>query len=292
MFLGKSIHLKELFIQPTKFCAGTCYKCYVKQHFSSNQQTSWQEQVKLVEFFLRGEEHSAEQISISIDELPDDIEQRYHMVAFVHGVLEAIKKPQSAYLTFTMQSPSTYLSYVKEGIKKEDLDQVDCLAFSDLFCGDVPFLKTLKTEKCFNWQMSNTSAISDFEYLLTALDYIYIIVPKYQNFVSAGGIAKIAQNYFHKYKDKLIIDVCLDDAEKFRYFKTTCSGGISKFQVWPDGSVSCCPYARTSDTEPGATAEQIIDNIRKAHLSLDFDKCPVLRSLTSNEGININEYRS
>lgn len=76
-------------------------------------------------------------------------------------------------------------------------------------------------------------------------------------------------------KKKINVDGCLKDTIKYSKTGFGCSSNVSRFQVWPDGSVSGCAYSfDTKDRKIGRTTDEIMDNIREAKSEYDFnDKC-------------------
>jgi hypothetical protein len=76
-------------------------------------------------------------------------------------------------------------------------------------------------------------------------------------------------------KNKLNIDGCLKDVEKFNLTGYGCSSGISRFQVWPDGSVTGCAYGDKSiSKQMGASADMILRNIKNSRKGYDFEDAP------------------
>lgn len=75
------------------------------------------------------------------------------------------------------------------------------------------------------------------------------------------------------YGHQVLVDGCLRDIVKFKETGFGCSSNISKFQIWPDGSVSGCPYKYKAVTGPGNTWKEILENIRKAQDFYDFQEC-------------------
>ncbi len=75
-------------------------------------------------------------------------------------------------------------------------------------------------------------------------------------------------------RNKVSVDGCLQDTIKYTKTGFGCSSNVSRVQVWPDGSVTGCPYAFSSDGPIGKTAEDILDNIISARKQYDFkQKC-------------------
>jgi hypothetical protein len=75
-------------------------------------------------------------------------------------------------------------------------------------------------------------------------------------------------------KKKIVDDGCLRDVVDHRATRVLgCASNVSRFQVWPDGSVTGCPYAFASSSPGGRRLESVLDNIRKERDNYDFDKC-------------------
>ncbi len=76
-------------------------------------------------------------------------------------------------------------------------------------------------------------------------------------------------------KSKINIDGCLKDVGKFIITGYGCSSNVSRFQVWPNGSVSGCAYAHRDATGvPGQTVERILSNIKRTRKRYDFIDAP------------------
>ncbi len=71
---------------------------------------------------------------------------------------------------------------------------------------------------------------------------------------------------------KVRVDGCLQDATKYLRTGESCSSNVSRFQVWPDGSVTGCPYAISSLGAIGRTASHITENIRRARGQNEFER--------------------
>ena len=81
---------------------------------------------------------------------------------------------------------------------------------------------------------------------------------------------------------KVRVDGCLQDSTKYLRTGESCSSNVSRFQVWPDGSVTGCPYAISSDGAYGRTASDILANIRRARGKNEFERrCYIPKILDS-----------
>jgi hypothetical protein len=74
-------------------------------------------------------------------------------------------------------------------------------------------------------------------------------------------------------RSKTNVDGCLEDTIRFSRTGFGCSSNVSRLQIWPDGSVSGCPYAFNGSTPPGLSLEDLLANIRAARETYDFDRC-------------------
>jgi hypothetical protein len=75
-------------------------------------------------------------------------------------------------------------------------------------------------------------------------------------------IKMFESNYSSEIKaGKIILDGCYLDSLPNA---SGCGANINKVVVWPDGSVSGCPYALKPQTGPASTSDGVVANIRKA----------------------------
>jgi len=201
-------------------------------------------------------------------------------------------------------------SWFRESIKQEDTWEtlalpghlLNMINFSQLTANEITkkLLKEIRKETPVNYNYLiprnvNKNNIKKHVKHLTEMgemvDHIYLVI--YKDPVGRArnpeAIAKSQRNmandrfYIEQMqkhlpahiKNKINIDGCLKDVEKFNITGYGCSSGISRFQVWPDGSVTGCAYGDKSISKRiGMSAEGILQNIKKARGSYDFEEAP------------------
>lgn len=294
---GPNIELNALFIQPTRWCGLNCKGCYVKDHVGGEDSfhTSWSEQYRLFRQFYWGP-HWANQITISVDDLHADPEKSRHMLMLIDSILQDLTndrrpKHDRPEVHMTMHTPDTWWQYKNERI--EGWHKLSMVSFSEL-----P-LKKFEAAICIDWFLENKVPVNwnklvpkEFEphkeqqklsILSEIADHIYLVM--YKSPVQSRQELPVDRHYMAQYqlyisqvvdklpgdvRRKLTIDGCLSDTIKHSRTGFGCSSNVSRFQVWPDGSVSGCPYAFSGGPEIGRTAESIVENIRASRDKYDF----------------------
>jgi len=109
----------------------------------------------------------------------------------------------------------------------------------------------------------------------SAQDYVKYIL-------SAGDVAL---------RMKLVTDSCISDSVNFKETGFGCSANVSKFQLWPNGSVTGCPYSYEGGPTTATTVKEILENIRVAQGVYDFDNCYIPKYVKLNKKVT-NEYRT
>lgn len=255
------IIIDNLLIQPTYWCAGCSMSdCYVRLHSrgKENSQLSLDESIKLFKSFYQGP-HWANQICISIDNLPKNIRQRTYMADYIASVLCICLidtreiRPE---VHLTLNSPETLQAYCEAGVPFFLWSSVDLISFSEM-SGPVEkvCVELAKARVKINYNTMNAELP---KYL--PVDSIYYLIKKSSNPIdfSFRGEIKIEQQE----------DICLHHLKN-----NNCNTNISKFQIWPDGSVSGCPYKKISDTPNALTVEGVVDNILTSSKVYNFESC-------------------
>jgi hypothetical protein len=300
------LEIETLFIQPTRWCGLNCKGCYVKEHAGDENgfHTSWSEQVKLVKYFLETEKASANQITISIDNLPKDHPDRKQDMlnlfnAIQDDAVDARANKHDTEIHMTFHDENVFLDYSREltGGVYYAHTFLDMISFSNI--RDLEKAKILADGVHLNYNHLIPSNVTSFNIrshvdrltkIAEVVDSIYLVIHKSpvggvrNELVELGDKQRMRSDLRYiktmmeqlppSARRKLNVDGCVQDVDKFKKTSFGCSSNISKFQVWPDGSVSGCPYAFKGSTPIGTTADDIMDNIREARGHYDFrERC-------------------
>lgn len=310
------IELNALFMQPTRWCALDCEGCYVKEHGEQAYHTPSMEQQRLFGlFYLNQEGCWANQITISMDDMPKDPAKRAHMGELYRYILSLVQfdsreKSDQPEVHMTFHTHATFKHYVDSEGSLARLKKIDMISISELSLSQAGFYEKLRGGNAkLNWnylvpQMGPDfdwdKEVRKFEFANKYFDHIYLVifknpVGKHRDLLTRLGDKNRMKNdvlYINtllgklspELQRKIDTDGCLADTQ--RYLKTSfgCSSNISKFQVWPDGSVTGCPYAYDSPGKTvGRTAADILENIRSERTRYEFkERChlpEVLRSI-------------
>lgn len=299
---GPRLQLNALFIQPTRWCARNCKGCYVKAH-QGGEDGYYAHQVvfcDLLKILLDGHSVHSHQITISFDKQPSD---RFDRMTAMQAIFQFLLTRRFSYQARDTQLHGTFhtISDAESYGNIEELGIVlDVVNFSQITLTDsnIRYLGALRM-KCEvnlfhrippNIDSGNIeSYISNLIWLGEHVDNIYLVVNKSPVAKSkdidtrirdkAGMrhdlsiVDTIRKRGLSSIRAKVVLDGCITDTLRYRRTGMGCSSSVSRFQVWPDGTVSGCPYAYTGIGTPARSATDIVDNIRKARERYDFDMC-------------------
>lgn len=258
-----AVYLDSLFLQPTYKCAYDCKFCFVKQHTYNGPTTPAHIQINLLEKFCCGLDNCwANQVSISIDALNGE-----HMQEIFDGVIWLAGRKKNK-LTVTINNTQSLRQYKNW----PDIFKVDTVGFSNLNANDIDLVKQYS-----NVVLNTIQGAKIEESLLPYLHRAYLVMKKKPNGMQLKPEdlenLKEGIKWARQYKGpKFVLDRCLLNMRNNIAGVGKCSSGVSRFQVWPDGGVSGCPYAKNG-IGSAQTVEGILENIRRARERYDFDRC-------------------
>jgi hypothetical protein len=297
--LNNPLQVNTLFLQPTRWCALNCAGCYVKEHSGGpdGYHTPVYEQAKLIRYYL--ENNLANQITVSMDNF--DVSTQLSMRTLYDHILFLIENvpSMSTEVHMTFHNLNTFIKYIDHTESNfADAELLDVISFSNIKESDYKQLIILADKTHINYNHlvpSNVTSFNIDKYVqhITEIgeivNSIYLVMykrpigHKAKNIVSIGDksrmqtdisyIKTVLERVPKHVREKINIDGCLEDTIKFYQTGFGCSANISRIQVWPDGSVSGCPYAFTGSTPTGQTVHDILENIKSTRQSYDFDRC-------------------
>lgn len=306
----ENVELNALFIQPTRWCGMNCKGCYVKEHSnpkSPHTHVQAQTWIDLIDRCMRGDVVWANQLTISIDELPPNTPENSYKQEVMTKVFLAALEARAKYrdqehpeLHFTMRSPDTFGPYLQDWqgfdahLTTKDLDMI---SFSHIdmrkHASILPIMKQFSRVNYNHLIPSNIDSSNIREYveklfqIAMRVDSTYLIIfkePMCRRYTATdrnrfrarlqhdiaviNSIRKLVGE--RMFRDKFVVDGCLSDTANYHKTGQQCSSNISRFQVWPDGSVTGCPYAFGADRDGSGSVAGILANIRAARSESDF----------------------
>lgn len=257
----------------------------------------------------RRESYWANQVTIAVDNLSKDEAKSKTMSYFFGWVISRFYSLEEYHyerpeLHLTCNSIDTLNEYIDLTGTEKMMNVVSVMTFSFLTVKDIPKLVVFRNKypgihinwnfTVFNekWLSAEMSALKEIE---PYVDTIYYVMhkpalgdnldrPKTKMYFDAlPKMKSILGDAFRKVN----IDGCVSDAKKWRDTGFGCASNVSRFQVWPDGSVSGCPYQQRPQTSAADNFSDIIENLRTAAKRYEFDNCKIPETLhpTSERGI-------
>lgn len=178
------------------------------------------------------------------------------------------------------------------------LSNLNVVSFSHLTENDIGMLSHIANEVHVNYNHlipSNVTSFNIDKYVerMTRIgeivDSIYLVIFKrpvgrdQKHVVGIGDRARMQGDISYiqtmlgrlpeHVRSKTHIDGCLQDTVQFQRTGFGCSSNVSRIQVWPDGSVSGCPYAFAGNTAPAYSFQDLLDNITEARREYDWTRC-------------------
>lgn len=306
-------HVDNLFIQPTMWCAFNCIDCYVKASSVSSLAIPlkfWQ--ALMHSYIFQKNECYANQITISIDSLPKNNSLQKDYMKNVFDTYSALAVQAQSFL----EKPELHITIHDINVLNQDYKALDLLSikrvfdlisFSWITMEDIPMIQEIrKTKTLVNWNcMPNGISAERLANKLTELaphlDQIYLILNK--DPIGKSGSMEIGKHKMKYYTDiagflmknlatdvkaKIQIDGCVQIASKYQTSNLGCSSNISRVQVWPDGTVSGCPYAGSTIGKRPELFEDLLENISRSRKQYDFKKCHLPQNYKDNQKRSTN----
>jgi hypothetical protein len=314
-------HVNALFLQPTPWCSRNCNGCYVKGFENINKVTTSQAELfkdilKIINRVSSEEGSSvpallANQVTFALDRRPIDSksvymdnrqditrQQRNTMMDLFHAFIEAKRMSIGGEFHITVHT----LGDLKEYLWM-DFDwpytslKIDMLSISHI-SEETSELNALRKyfTKSINWNLTvdpimNMNTIKKtFPIIAEHVDSIYLVLhkPNTGQYLNLKAL-EVHQDFLRfirtqpqKIQDKVYIDGCVVDSHRFLTTGYGCSSNVSRFQVWPDGSVTGCAYNQNKITPSATNIDELLKNLTQASKVYEFDQCKIPVHLDPN----------
>lgn len=288
----KNAYINALFLQPTTWCAKNCKGCYVKgfENEIGSESYSYPLFQRIFTEIILGQRIQANQITMALDSLPSigryDRKEMLYIADCYCAIIDAAKiKRMQTEFHITVNSFDDLLEY---GFKSKEYFDVLSVSTSGIdFTKEISYFRT--HAKHINWnytiypEMPADKVIKNLKMRIPSYDSIYLILlkPDTGNRIDAQTLS----NYLRirekisklpdEIKSKINIDGCIQDSENYLKNNKGCSSNLSRFQVWPNGAVSGCPYSHRPDTGPSNDIETLLKNIKESSRQYTFRRCKI-----------------
>lgn len=300
-------HINALFIQPTTWCARNCNGCYVKGFANNNIKSHSNISLFKQIFYALNINHETlgrelthplyvNQVTLALDQMPVDRAVRQVMKDLFYNFLESKAHSIGGEFHATVHTVNDLLEYMKDSTNKlmpihEWRIQLDMLSISHINIIDQLYLEQIRKfiAPAINWNLTVDPSVDmekikkSFSDIVEWVDSVYLVLHKpntghffdEKTFLIHQDFLKFIKTLPQKVQDKVTIDGCLSDSRRFLSTGYGCSSNISRFQVWPDGSVTGCAYNQNRITPPATDITSFLKNIHEASKVYEFDKCKI-----------------
>ena len=288
---GEKTEMHSLLIQSSYACSINCSGCYLKTREDFDSQIMMDPVVfhALLERFCDRKAFPncwTNEITISIDCLSPKIYQRETLIKYLN-IKQYSKFNNGPRIHLTANSLKELNKYPNSA----EIQSAKLLSLSNIYHDDLLALRLLRNNGVrIGWNYvvpTNIESgnpkddIEDFVKIVDEIDQVYLILQKgnvsrtTQAVKSWSKRVGLLETLPESVTKKIILDQCMVNALDHKMnpkLVTGCSSNISIFHVWPNGSVTGCPY-KQEKTRPADTVDGIIQNIEKARESWDFTNC-------------------
>jgi hypothetical protein len=177
---------------------------------------------------------------------------------------------------------------------------LDMISISHINHGEVLAIDKLRTHiaPLVNWNLTidpvmNMDTIKKtFPIIAEHIDSIYLVLHKPSTgqrfnpeaFEAHQDFLRFIRTQPQSIQDKVHVDGCITDSRKFLATGYGCSSNVSRFQVWPDGSVTGCAYNQNRVTPGADNLTELLKNLTQASKVYEFDRCKIPVHLDPQNG--------
>ena len=276
------VHLDAVSIQPSWDCGRACKGCYLQNKSKANR---GQQSLKWFQELFRSiftETHSlftTKQVTLSVDKLPAD----HRRAAFMEEILDIfLKQPKG--LTekhITVHSRMDLEQYGPYRFLKAFQSELDWISVSKIHNDyDTRTLSNMGPRINWNTLPAGIRGYGFCAETLSFVDHLHLLLEKP---VLGQDFNRIAEIDFMKTRDflrqhfpselrqgKITFDPCHMALEGYYTKGWGCSSNLRKISIWPDGTVTGCPY--DSGREELDHEESLVMALRDEY---DWERCRI-----------------
>lgn len=273
------LHIDSIILQPTLSCGRQCIGCYLQRYQAANK-----EQADIITFIsqvIMEEGISTYQLSVSIDKLNQlENKREYQLKVFskLHE-LTRFHKSEHLHVDLVVHRVEDLIEYAEAlGLDLEEIALTfDSINLSQLPPRDIASFEIIDNLRDYipinlnHLTLGSAASMTRdlFKEWEDSIDQIYLLLQKPnlgQPFVERETLPALAEIKALSEQYPAIPDRCIGYCKE-----NNCHAGTGFVTVWPDGSVTGCPYAGTSS--PRALGPDILQNIRATLKTEDFKLC-------------------
>jgi hypothetical protein len=307
-------HTDILFLQPDLSCSLSCPSCYVHEaakHKGLHMKRYLMQDLLHDVLYLQ-DNIITDQFTIALNDIVDE---DYH--SWWWPVVDAVTMPGRvlpAEFHATVNNLRGSVNNPYHIASETFFNKLTMLSVSHLTPESAKSFKERKLSTKLNWNVfsDEVEKISDEKLIaiLQLVDHVYIIMKKpplgltyvneYANsvsslertirrltdmktveskaFVPVDNACKVPSIF-----DKIHIDGCFKDSNKYNRTGNGCSSNISRFQIWPDGTATGCAYnsQQSYEQKSAISLSGIVVNLKKARTRYEFSSCKIPQLLSS-----------
>lgn len=301
-------HINALFLQPTPWCSRNCNGCYVKgfeklQSITTSNFYVFKDILNVInrepeaDYIERGPSFlRANQITFALDKLSSSTDNSLIMIDLYKDFINAKKRSIGGEFHITVHTVGDLDDYSFSLLYDPVL--FDMISISHINVSDLKAFNLIRRDVSnkINWNLTidpdvNIQKIKDsFQVIAKEVDSIYLVLHKPntgsffnpQAFLIHQDFLKFIRTMPKDIQNKVHVDGCLVDSKKFLSTGYGCSSNVSRFQVWPNGSVTGCAYNQNKITGPSTDIYMFLKNLYKASKVYEFDECKIPYHLDPN----------
>ena len=243
--------------QPVFKCGQGCKGCYVEASESALYEGPFRDDILTLVYESR--QVACDQFTVSLDPVNPESKPQYKAslnslqgLWGLYGKTSVIALPDLCVTAYNWNSVLVWARAL--GLTPEEfLKPLGILSLSNFpvqgkKCSELQELcKKTNTTLNYNYMVQEDLEQNSFNMGARYADQIYLVLQKSalgqeQSPKALKSWIKVRKNIKEQYPNKLIEDACVMDSLHYNHTQKPCGAGSKKVHVWPDATVTACPY--------------------------------------------------